>query len=213
MTIFGGRAATFAYKGEKSLKGRRVVEFTYEVPLEKSQYLVYTAEHHHIRTAYGDEFHADAGTFDLVRLVVQSRGLKPGDGACQDTTTVAFSSDISSASAAAGDRIPCRILNPIGDVVPAGTPLTCRLIRVQHFDLPSPSLTVAFELQDLSVRGLPVRLSAAAGTEGHSLAGAVLNIHRANERTNVAVLEFSKTRRDHTIKSGFKTSWVTVPPR
>jgi hypothetical protein len=300
-SIFGGNSATFSFKGEKSLEGRKVLEFSFEVPLERSQYRVRSPGGNWTVAAYGGEFYADAESFDLVRLVIRTRGLRPESGACQDVTTldyarvrlnnadfllpsqallqvtyaggiqtenrtvfsachefrgeskltfdpapepepagttkalvdravilppdvpftVAFAEDVVLPAAAAGDRVPCRILTAIRDassqmLVPADTPLACRLLRVQMYDQPPPALVLEFEMTDLSVRGLPVRLAAVVETQGRlrgGISSGLLNIHRAREQANVAVLQFTSLPRDRTIKSGFRTSWITVAPR
>ena len=88
-SIFARNAASFSYNGDITVDGRPLMEFGYEVPLEKSDY-VFGNRVDHVTSAYGGTFLVDPKTFDLVRLVVRTSGLSPEVGACEATTTLDY---------------------------------------------------------------------------------------------------------------------------
>lgn len=90
MAIFAGDSALFDYNGEKNDGGRTLAEFSFRVPLEKSEY-VFIARNGRSLTAYEGTFLVDPKTFDLVRLVIHTTGLAPTSGSCQAETTLGYS--------------------------------------------------------------------------------------------------------------------------
>ncbi len=88
-SIFARDAASFSYNGDITVDGRPLVEFSYEVPLEKSDY-VFGNRVEHVTSAYGGTFLVDPKTSDLVRLVVRTSDLSPKVGACEATTTLEY---------------------------------------------------------------------------------------------------------------------------
>jgi len=89
-SIFSGTSATFSYNGDTTLNGQPLVEFGFQVPPEKSNY-VFGNRREHVTTGYGGTFLADPKTGDLVRLVVRTSELPAEVGSCQATTTLDYS--------------------------------------------------------------------------------------------------------------------------
>jgi hypothetical protein len=90
LSIFSGNGANFSYDGETSAEGRMLVEFGFQVPRERSNY-VFGNRREHVLTGYEGTFLADPKTGDLVRLVVRTSGLPADTGACEATTTLDYS--------------------------------------------------------------------------------------------------------------------------
>lgn len=88
-SIFRGTAAGFSYNGDIVVDGRRLVEFGFEIPREKSNY-VFGNWRDHVTTAYGGTFLVDPKTADLTRLVVRTSQLPADVGSCQATTTMDY---------------------------------------------------------------------------------------------------------------------------
>lgn len=86
-SIFSGGAASFSYNGDTALDGRPLVEFGFQVPREKSNY-VFGNRREHVTAGYEGTFLADPKTGDLVRLVVRTSELPAEVGSCQATTTL-----------------------------------------------------------------------------------------------------------------------------
>jgi hypothetical protein len=89
--IFGGNAASFTYNGKKNLNDRTLIEFGFRVPLDKSAFTVGNRKYRTI-VPYAGVFLADPKTFDLVRLVVHTDQQLEQLHACDDTTTLDYSS-------------------------------------------------------------------------------------------------------------------------
>jgi hypothetical protein len=88
-SIFSGSSASFSYNGDTALEGRPLVEFGFQVPREKSNY-VFGNRREHVTTGYEGTFLADPKTGDLVRLVVRTSELPADIGSCQATTTLDY---------------------------------------------------------------------------------------------------------------------------
>lgn len=74
--IFETNAASFAFKGEGQLAGRKVLEYTFRVPLSRSGYTVSNETLSRL-TGYSGSFSADADTLDLLKLEIQTDLLPP----------------------------------------------------------------------------------------------------------------------------------------
>jgi hypothetical protein len=88
-SIFSGTSASFSYNGDTAMDGRPLVEFGFQVPREKSNY-VFGNRREHVTTGYEGTFLADPKTGDLVRLMVRTSELPAGVGSCQATTTLDY---------------------------------------------------------------------------------------------------------------------------
>ncbi len=87
--IFGRDAATFTYEGDVTEAGRRLVQFGFRVPREKSNY-EFVAGTYRALAGYAGTFQVDPGTLDLVRLVVRAAPLSPESGACEADSTLDY---------------------------------------------------------------------------------------------------------------------------
>jgi len=90
--IFVTNAATFGYKGAVDADGRRLVEFGFRVPIEKSTYRIGRRSQHHSIVGYEGTFLADPNTFDLVRLTVRPDQLPAEFEACESVMTLDYGS-------------------------------------------------------------------------------------------------------------------------
>ena len=88
-SIFTGAAASFSYNGDIVMDGRKLVEFGFQVPREKSNYL-FGNRSEHVISAYGGTFLVDPKTGDLTRLVVRTSQLPAEMGSCEATTTLDY---------------------------------------------------------------------------------------------------------------------------
>ncbi len=88
-SIFTGDAATFSYNGDTALDGQPLVEFGFQVPREKSNY-IFGNRREHVTAGYEGAFLADPVSGDLVRLVVRTSELPASVGSCQATTTLDY---------------------------------------------------------------------------------------------------------------------------
>ncbi len=88
-SIFRGNDAAFSYHGDITVDGRKLVEFGFQVPREKSNYAFGNRREDFI-VGYEGTFLADPQTGDLMRLVVRTIDLPADTGACQATTTLDY---------------------------------------------------------------------------------------------------------------------------
>lgn len=88
--IFGGNVAEISYQGIAEEGGRRLAQFAFRVPQQKSNYAVRIGNGHYT-TAYGGTFLADPATGDLVQLAIHAQGLPASSGACEVNTTLDYS--------------------------------------------------------------------------------------------------------------------------
>lgn len=81
--------APMSFQREQGLDAKRVLEYSYEVPLEKSTYRVKTTDGW-ARVAYSGTLLFDSQTSDLVKLTMRIATLPPSSSACQVTNEVAY---------------------------------------------------------------------------------------------------------------------------
>ncbi len=70
-SVFLTKSTTFRYVGEESVRGRRAVRYTYQVPLHGSGYEIKIAAKHAL-VGFSGSFWADADTLQLMRLSVRA---------------------------------------------------------------------------------------------------------------------------------------------
>jgi len=89
-SIFVGGAASFTYVGKSSKDGHNSYHFDFQVPQEKSQFLV---KHNGAQAivAYHGSFWADIDTYDLVRLEIKADHIPSSVGVRFVTTKMRFS--------------------------------------------------------------------------------------------------------------------------
>ena len=80
--IFATNAASFSFKGESEMNGRKVWQYSFRVPLSRSGYTVSNKTLARL-TGYSGSFSADAETLDLLKLEIQTDPLPQELGMCQ----------------------------------------------------------------------------------------------------------------------------------
>jgi hypothetical protein len=88
--IFEERHPEFGFAGDSTLDGRRLLEYTFTVPKERSQYRVRTAQHAWIVVGYSGTFWVDPRNAELVRLSVRTDELPESTGACEVDSTFEY---------------------------------------------------------------------------------------------------------------------------
>lgn len=83
------RRTTLAFQGEQAIEGRRLLEYSYDMPLEKSSYLVKTSDGW-TRTAYSGMLWLDPIAADIARLTVRTAELPRNSSACQAISEVTY---------------------------------------------------------------------------------------------------------------------------
>ena len=92
INIFVTNAATFSYKGDVDADGRRLVQFAFRVPIEKSTYHIGRRSQHHNIVGYEGKFLADPKSFNLVRLTIRPDQLPAEYEACESVVTLDYGS-------------------------------------------------------------------------------------------------------------------------
>jgi hypothetical protein len=87
--IFAGNAASFTYHGNTDFNGRRLVEFGFRVPRDRSSYSIGNKTYEAM-VPYDGTFLVDPKTFDLVRLTVHAERLPEQLDACGITTILDY---------------------------------------------------------------------------------------------------------------------------
>lgn len=136
---------------------------------------------------------------------------------------VALTQGIDTATAAAGDSIKAKLTTPIRDhlkvLVPRGTAITARIVRIQQSYDKSPSVSLVFRLETVDVRGSSVQLTATPDTVNRfpqSKSGTLQrrvelgSLRSLEERS--ASLEFRNVRLPYLISSGVESAWITATP-
>jgi hypothetical protein len=114
--IFEVNAASFAFKGESQLNGRKVLQYTFQVPLARSGYTVSNKTLNRL-TGYSGSFSADAETFDLLKLEIQTDPLPQELGMCQVATVLDYKQvRMNSVDFLLPSEANMRILEPDGGV-------------------------------------------------------------------------------------------------
>lgn len=81
--------ASVKFQGEKAVKGRRLLEYAYDMPLARSGYLVKTSAGW-TPTAYSGTFLLDPDAADMVHLTVRTAELPESNPACQAISEVEY---------------------------------------------------------------------------------------------------------------------------
>ena len=88
--VLGARDAQFVYEGEAYLDVRRVLEYSFTVPVDRSHYRV-KAHKDWVITGYTGTILADPRTAELVRFSVRSEELPAATGSCEDDSELEYS--------------------------------------------------------------------------------------------------------------------------
>jgi hypothetical protein len=89
LAIFEARDPGFAFEGEKTISGRRVLEYSFNVPEEQSHYKV-KAGKEWIITGYTGTLILDAATAELVQLNVRTEQLPAATHLCEVDSSLEY---------------------------------------------------------------------------------------------------------------------------
>ena len=89
LAIFETRSPRFVFEGDTTLDARRLMEYSFSVPLEESQYRV-KAGKEWVITGYTGSLLVDPQTAELVRLTVRTEELPAATGMCESETTLDY---------------------------------------------------------------------------------------------------------------------------
>lgn len=88
-SIFGNNSTTFTFNGQAKANGAGLVEYGYQVPLNKSLYTIGNGETN-ATVAFEGTFSVDPSTFKLVTLYVHADQIPPQLHVCDDTTRLEY---------------------------------------------------------------------------------------------------------------------------
>jgi hypothetical protein len=88
-SVFGQPGVAYQYKGEKSVNGKTLFEYAYQVPLISSHFEIKTDTAWH-PTAYEGEFQLDPQSLELEKLTVRTVDLPSGAAFCQAASTLDY---------------------------------------------------------------------------------------------------------------------------
>ncbi len=152
-----------------------------------------------------------------------------------------FTEPIDTEGAAAGDRVKARFANAIRDasskrvLVPEGSPVTARIVRLEHFPGPPSSVRILVKLETVNVGGTPLPFTAtmnwvpramvAVTSEKIGIDGPPVPSIQALKRRmpigsldpqadpNVGIFDFRDVQPNFVVKSGLESNWKTGGPR
>jgi hypothetical protein len=139
------------------------------------------------------------------------------------TFSVVLTSPIDTGTAAAGDVIAATVRNAVVDrsskavLIPAGTAVRGRIVRLEHF--PGSHFVIAFQLESLESDGSETLLSAKPGTgtmeteqTGLRLPGVRIILPPLGESSSTASLIFRTSKDRYVVPAGYQLNWVTTLP-
>jgi hypothetical protein len=114
--------------------------------------------------------------------------------------SVKITRDIDTATAAAGDPVSAELIGPIVDdsakvLAPAGAAVTGRIVRIQHFYGPRPSVMLIWKTESVEIRGKAVPLAART-----------LGLDTGND----LVVNIRKAGANYVIRKGVESDWITA---
>jgi hypothetical protein len=89
LSVFEGRGPRFFFEGETTLAGRRLLEYSFTVPQERSTYRV-KAHREWLITGFTGTLLVDPLTAELVRFTVRTDELPPATNACETISTLDY---------------------------------------------------------------------------------------------------------------------------
>jgi hypothetical protein len=89
LSVLQGRDTRFIFEGDASLNGRRLLEYSYTVPADRSRYRV-KAQNNWVITGYTGSILADPETAELVRLSVRTEELPPETRSCETDSELEY---------------------------------------------------------------------------------------------------------------------------
>jgi hypothetical protein len=90
LSVLRGGDARFFFEGDKFIGDRRLLEYSFSVPMDRSRYRV-KAQNTWVVTGYTGSILADPATAELVRFDVRTQELPPETGSCEDHSELEYS--------------------------------------------------------------------------------------------------------------------------
>ena len=91
-SIFDTRPQRFAFDGETTLNGRKVYEYSFQIPRQESRYRYKDPTQPWTPTGYGGTLLVDPKTAGLARFTVHTDELPPSSNGCEVDTTLDYGS-------------------------------------------------------------------------------------------------------------------------
>jgi hypothetical protein len=92
LSVLHGRDARFVFEGETSLEGRRLLEYSFSVPVVRSRYRYrVNVPKDWVATGYTGTILADPATAELVRFSVRTEELPEETGSCETDSELEYS--------------------------------------------------------------------------------------------------------------------------
>ena len=139
------------------------------------------------------------------------------------TFEIALTQDVDTATAAVGDLFRARLAGPLRGnsskvLVPAGTPVTGRVVEMRHYYGLHPIVLLRFRLEALIVDGTPQLFVAHAPRPGMATGGreglqsrVPLGTARSIDDPSGPGMVFGDLKHDTVVKAGTKSEWITGP--
>ena len=136
---------------------------------------------------------------------------------------IALTQGIDTATAAGGDPVRAKLITPIQNrskvLVPAGTPVLGRIVRLREYYGSQSAIALDIKLEKIDVGGGPVRLSALPEAGGRFQQTKSGTMHRRVEIGTLRGIEeraasfvFRDVTQPYLIGSGLESGWVTARP-
>lgn len=89
MSVFETGTTRFIFEGDTAIKGRPLLEYSFTIPQDRSQYRA-RAGRDWVVTGYTGHLLVDPSSAQLVRLVINTEELPPSTNSCQTDTTLDY---------------------------------------------------------------------------------------------------------------------------
>jgi hypothetical protein len=134
--------------------------------------------------------------------------------------SLALDSPIDSDTAAAGDVFAARVRKDVREthshrlLIPAGSPVRGRIIRMQHWLLPPRHFSITVLLETIEIDGalspFYARRDSKDATAVSKRLGKVIHLPPAGEGPNTASFVFTTEENRYLVSPGLESNWITV---
>jgi hypothetical protein len=90
LSVLQGRDARFIFEGDTAPAGRRLLEYSFSVPVDRSHYRVKAPDGHWVATGYTGTILADPRTAELARFSVRTEELPAETESCEDDSVLEY---------------------------------------------------------------------------------------------------------------------------
>ncbi len=142
---------------------------------------------------------------------------------------ITFTHAINPATAAAGDKIQARVIDPVRDekqqiLVPKGATVTLRILEIRRFFQPMPVVRLVLKPETLEIAGTSRPLAAQPDLEPPSPSPVrktalqrrndpIVHVLLASQDSRAGQIQFSNIGTNFEIPSGFESKWITAAPK